>query len=57
MAGKTLVAGGVLVLVFALLGLPWWLNVIAMLGASLIPVGDSLWYCKPQERIHGINEN
>lgn len=52
LAGKTMVAGGVLVLVFALLGLPWWLNVIAMLAASLIPVGYSLWYCKRQECMH-----
>ncbi len=55
LAGKTMVTGGVLVLVFAILGLPWWLNVGAMLAASLIPVGYSLWYCKRQERAIGEN--
>jgi len=49
-AGKLMVAGGSFALVAALLGLPWWAALTAVLVATLVPVPYSLWFSKRREK-------
>jgi uncharacterized membrane protein len=44
LAGKTMVAGGLVTLVAALSALPGVVAVVALIGAALVPVGFSLVY-------------
>jgi uncharacterized membrane protein len=50
LAGKTMVAGGLVTLVAALSALPGVVAVVALIGAALVPVGFSLVYYKRLER-------
>jgi uncharacterized membrane protein len=50
LAGKTMVAGGLVTLVAALAGMPGVVAVAALVGAALVPVGYSLVYYKRLER-------
>jgi uncharacterized membrane protein len=53
LAGKTMVAGGLLVLVVSLAGLPGYVATAALLAAALVPVVYSLVYYKRLERTGG----
>jgi uncharacterized membrane protein len=53
LAGKTMVAGGLVALVAALAGLPDYLGTGAIIVGALVPVGFSLVYYKRLERTGG----
>jgi uncharacterized membrane protein len=53
LAGKTMVAGGLLVLVASLAGLPGYVATAALLAGALVPVVYSLVYYKRVERTGG----
>lgn len=53
LAGKTAVAGGLVVLAAALIGLPPYVSVAALLAGALAPVAYSLIYYKRLERAGG----
>jgi uncharacterized membrane protein len=53
LAGKSMVAGGLVVVAAALLGLPGYVATGALLAGALVPVGFSLVYYKRLERAGG----